>query len=224
MTRSLLSLVCAAALTMACNTNPRNDNRADTRDESGTVGTSGEATTVNDSDRDFINDHLADGTAEVDLAKVAQKNATSPDVKRFAAMMVQDHTKAGNELKQVAMQHNVAPAPQVDEKHRDLMDRLSKLKGADFDREYINAMIDDHEDAIDSLQPRVDSTASLKDRLTNKDSANAAPVPERSDNALKASVNAWAATALPTVRHHLDEAKMIKDKLDARDRNTTARK
>jgi hypothetical protein len=69
----------------------------------------------------------------------------------------------------------------------------------------------------------VDSTASLKDRVTNKDSANAQVKPETSDNVPTEKVNTWAANTLPTVRHHLDEAKLIKDKLDNSHRNDTAR-
>ena len=42
-----------------------------------------------------------------------------------------------------------------------------------------------------------------------------------SDNVVEASLNAWAAKTLPTVKGHLDKAKAIDDKLDSR--NTTAR-
>jgi len=135
---------------------------------------------------------------------------------------VQDHTKAGNELKDIAAKYNVQPAPGVDQKHQDLIDKLSKLRGAEFDREYIDAMVNDHENAVDSLESRVDSTASLKDKVTNKDAKDTQVVPEKTNNAPAASVNEWAATVLPTVRHHLDEAKLLDNKLD-KNRNTTAR-
>jgi len=81
-------------------------------------------------------------------------------------------------------------------------------------------MVDDHQDAVDSLEGRVDSTASLKDKITDKESANAQAVPEKTDNAVAASVNEWAAKTLPVVRHHLDEAKTINDKLDRNGRVT----
>lgn len=217
----VLSLACAAALTVACNGPARTD---DDRNGPAAVGTAGEAdrTAIHDSEKDFINHQLSDGTAEIELGKLASERAARADVKRFAQMMVQDHTSAGMELKEIAAKYNVQPVAQVDEKHKDLMDRLSKLRGADFDREYIDAMVDDHENAVDMLEGRVDSNASLTDRITNKDSANAQQVvPEASDNAPTAAVNAWAAKTLPTVRHHLDEAKTLDDKLDRT--NTTAR-
>ena len=100
------------------------------------------------------------------------------------------------------------------------MDKLSKLRGPQFDREDIDAMVDGHQNAVDSLQGRVDSTAPLKDRIINKDQADKQVVPERSDNAPKASFNAWAANALPVVRQHLDEAERLDDQLD-HNRTTT---
>jgi putative membrane protein len=219
-------IVCAAALAVACNGNKTADTR-DNRNEPAAVGTAGEAdrTAVHDGEKDFINHQLSDGTAEVELGKMASQRAVNPDVKRFADMMVQDHTKAGSELKEVAAKYNVTPDTTKDaDKHKDLMDRLSKLRGADFDREYIKAMVDDHENAVDSLESRVDSTAGLKDRIANKDSANAQVVPEKTDNAPAMAVNQWAAKTLPVVRHHLDDAKMIHDKLDRNGRtNDTAR-
>ena len=218
-------LACAVALAAACNSNARTDNR-DSRDEPAAVGTAGDSdrTAVHDSEKDFINQHLADGTAEVELGRLAGQRATNPDVKRFAQMLVQDHTAAGAELKEVAAKYGIQPTPNSDETHhRDVMEKLSKLRGAEFDREYINAMVDDHEKAVDSLEGRVDSTASLKDQITKKDTANGQVVPEKTDNAAAAAVNAWAAKALPTVRHHLDEAKMLDDKLDRRNRDTTTR-
>jgi putative membrane protein len=219
-------IVCAAALAVACNGNKTADTRNDNRNEPAAVGTAGEAdrTAVHDGEKDFINHQLSDGTAEVELGKMASERAVNPDVKRFGQMMVQDHTTAGSELKEIAGKYNVTPAPKGDDKHKDLMDRLSKLRGADFDREYIKAMVDDHENAVDSLESRVDSTAGLKDRITNKDSANAQVVPEKTDNAPAMAVNQWAAKTLPVVRHHLDEAKTIHDKLDRNGRtNDTAR-
>jgi putative membrane protein len=215
-----LTVACVAALTIACNNNTRTDN--DVRDTAA-VGTAGEAdrSAVHDGDKDFINNQVSDGTAEVELGKLASERASNPEVKRFAQMLVQDHTKAGNELKETAAKHGIQPAPEVKDDHQDAMERLSKLRGAEFDREYINMMVDKHQDAVDALETRVDSTAGLKDRATNPDSANSQVVPEKSDNAPEAAVNAWAAKTLPTVRHHLDQARMLDEQLDRQDDNTT---
>ena len=221
----ILPLVCAAALVVGCNTNKTADNR--NRNEPAAVGTAGEAdrTAVHDSEKDFVSKQLAGGEAEVELGRMAVQKASNPEVKRFAQMMVDDHTTAGTELKQIASKYNIdTTRASNDDKHKDVMDRLSKLRAPQFDKEYIKAMVDDHGDAVDGLESRVDSTASLKDKVTDPSKADKQVVPEKTDNVVAAAVNDWAAKTLPVVRRHLDEAKAINDKLDRNGRVTdTAR-
>jgi hypothetical protein len=79
----------------------------------------------------------------------------------------------------------------------------------------MKAMIDDHEGAVKDLRSRVDEDRSLSEKLQGKNPENRAAVkPEESDDKTTASVNEWAANTLPTVEHHLDRAKEIKDRLD----------
>ena len=211
--KGLLALVCAVALTAACN-----NNRAANR-EAETTGTAGAG--VSNSDKNFVSDQLADGMAEVELAKVARDHAASADVKQFAQMMIDDHTKAGDQLKQIAASNSIPIDTQIDDKQQNLMDKLSKLNGADFDKEYMSAMVDDHQDAVRDVRSRVDENRSATDRLTGKNPENPAAVkPEQSDNRLTMSINEWAANTLPTVEQHLDRAKEIKDNVDHPDRTT----
>ena len=211
--KGLLALVCAVALTAACNNN-RTANR-----EAETAGTAGAG--VSNSDKNFVSNQLADGTAEVELAKMAREHAASADVKQFAQMMIDDHTKAGDRLKQIATSNSIPVDTKIDDKHQNLMDKLSKLNGADFDKEYMSAMVDDHQDAVSDLRSRVDENRSATDRLTGKNPENPAAVkPEQSDNRVTMSINEWAANALPTVEQHLDRAKQIKDNVDHADRTT----
>lgn len=187
----------AAALSFACNAENRN-----TTNES-TVGTSGAA--ISAGDRDFVEDMAIGGMAEVELGRMAMERGASAEVKQFGDMMVKDHSTAGDELKQVAMQHSIPMPAGLDQKHQDLKTTLSNLRGAEFDREYMKAMVDGHEDVVDRLQTRASA-----DRFgDDKGEVN----PERSDNPVEAALNQWAARALPTVRHHLDEAKRFHDGL-----------
>jgi putative membrane protein len=211
--KGLLALVCAVAVTAACNNN-RTANR-----EAGTAGTAGAG--VSNSDKNFVSDQLSDGMAEIELAKVARDHAASQDVKQFAQMMIDDHTKAGDQLKQIATGNSIPIDTQIDDKQQNLMDKLSKLNGADFDKEYMSAMVDDHQDAVRDVRSRVDENRSATDRLTGKNPENPAAVkPEQSDNRLTMSINEWAANTLPTVEQHLDRAKEIKDNVDHPDRTT----
>ncbi len=194
---TVLPLVFAAALSFACNAENRN-----TRNES-TVGTSGDA--ISAGDRGFVEDMAIGGMAEVELGRMAMERGASPEVKQFGDMMVKDHSKAGDELKQVAMQHSIPMPAGLDQKHQDLKTTLSNLRGAEFDREYMKAMVDGHEDVVDRLQTRASEDRFGDDKGEVK--------PEGSDNPVEAALNQWAAAALPTVRHHLDEAKRINDGL-----------
>jgi putative membrane protein len=194
---ALLSVVFAAVVSFACNTENRNAS-----DESA-VGTTGGA--VSAGDRAFVDELLIANLAEVELGRMAMERGANSEVKKFGDMMVKDHSRAGDELRAVAMQHAIPIPAGLDQQHQDLKMTLSNLTGAEFDREYMNAMVEGHEAVVDRLQTRAN-----EDRL-GEDKGTVAP--ERSDNPVEASINAWAAAALPTTRHHLDEAKRIHDGL-----------
>ena len=104
----------------------------------------------------FINDMTIVGLTEVQLGKLATERAASADVKAFGQMMVKDHSQAGDELKKVASQLKIQPPTQLDQKHKDLVDKLSKLQGAEFDREYVNAMVQGHQEVLGKVRARVE--------------------------------------------------------------------
>lgn len=219
-----VSLVCAAALTIACGGNATRDDDAATIDRDGTIGTTGEseATEVTSGDREFVEELTYAGAAEIELGKLASERAQHADVKRFGQMMVEDHTKAGNELKQIAAQYNIAMPSGLDEKHRDLQTRLSGLRGREFDKAYIEAMVDGHQDVVDKLQSRVDE----RDRsatLTGQAPKDVNVKPEDADHGAEASLNGWSATALPVVKAHLERAQSLEKMLDRDVRDTSRR-
>src|SRR6266705_5310978 len=162
----LLAMACAAMLMVGCNRGNRASNTIANSNEAGTTGTAGYS--VSASDKNFVNDILSDGMAEVETGKLAKEYAASPDVKQFAQMMIDDHTKAGDQLKQIAKTYAIPQDAKIDDKHQKLMDKLSELNGTEFDKEYMSAMVDDHEDAVRDLRSRVDENRSVTDRLTGK--------------------------------------------------------
>lgn len=178
-----LALVATAAF--ACGGDSPNDRTA----TGGTAGAAGTAGSAANAEADFVQEQLADGDAEVALGRLAQERATNPQVKEFAKMMVSDHQKAGEDLKQIASKHNITPDPGKHNDHNDLREKLSKLSGAEFDREYMDAMVDDHEKAVKDVEGKA----------------------ENSDNP---EVRQWASKALPTLRQHLERAKQIHENLD----------
>ena len=145
------------------------------------------------SDRDFVGDMMADGRAEVELARLALQKASNKQVKDFATMMMRDHQRAGTELKMLASQvHIDVSKTGADSDHgKETHARLARLSGMEFDREYIKAMIEDHERAV---------------RDTD----------DKADDADNDHLKQWAAKVLPTLEKHLETAKDIRRSLETR--------
>src|SRR5437899_6655685 len=84
------------------------------------------------------------GMAEVELGKLAQTQGSSDAVKQFGQRMVDDHTKANEELTRIAADKGITLPSGLDAKNQATKDRLSKLSGKDFDRAYMEDMVKDH--------------------------------------------------------------------------------
>lgn len=189
------AIALTAALSVACGGGTRDERDND----EAVVGTSGEGAPRGV--QRFVTDVVAGNTAEVELSRMASERATNPEVKQFAQMMVRDHTTAGNELKQVLTQHNMQVREVSDDKHRDLSQELSRKSGSEFDHEYMAAMVDDHQHMEDLLEGRANEKAN--------------------NEPLENAVNQWAAKTLPTVKHHLEMAQQLEDRLDDTPRRNT---
>ena len=184
------SFICMIALTLwlgACNNAADNaTEKADSANDAKTDSTDNKisATSTDEATADFMVKAANGGMMEIELGKSAQQKARSKEVKDFAEMMVRDHTTAGNELKALARQKNVTLPDTVSGKHRDHIIDINKKSANDFDRAYMDQMVDGHQDMLDMY----------------KDVAENCKDPE---------VKAWAAKILPTVQTHLDTAKAI---------------
>ena len=154
----------------------------------------------------FVQQAAIGNMAEIQLGQLASQRAQSSEVKQFAQKMIQSHTKALSELKSVANNANASVPAELDDKHRDLHQRLSGLQGAEFDREYMKVMVDAHEDMADLLEGRADN-------------AGASPGASSPSNAQSAggdaALNQWAAKTLPEVRQHLQEAQQLQKSVDS---------
>jgi predicted outer membrane protein len=182
----------------------------------------------------FINDLTIAGLTEVQLGKIATERAASADVKAFGQMMVKDHSQAGDELKKVAAQLTIQPPTQLDQKHKDLVDKLSKLQGPEFDREYINAMVQGHQEVLGKVRARVEAKVPAPGAAAGEHPAGEHPAgehpagagsrdrdiaktkppaqnPGAGDTASRghgeAQLTQWAAKVMPTVQMHLDWAR-----------------
>jgi putative membrane protein len=128
-------------------------------------------------DRSFITKAAAGGRAEVELGKLAQGKASSDAVKQFGQRMVEDHGAANQELMQLAENKGMQLDDKTPKPDR-LLTRLSKLQGAEFDREYVDAMVKDHKQDVAEFR-RMHS------------------------GAVDPNLKAWVDKTLPTLEDHL---------------------
>ena len=142
-----------------------------------------DAPMMSSSDKKFVMEAADGGMVEVELGKLAASKATDQKVKDFGQKMVDDHTKANNELKTVAQSKNVTLPAAVGAKNKALMDKLSAMSGASFDKAYVAAMVKDHKKDVADFQ---------KEANGGKDT----------------DVKGFASKTLPTLQEHL---KMIQD-------------
>jgi len=122
------------------------------------------------SDRTFVKKAAQGRMAEVEMGKLASERASDPDVKKFGQRMVDDHTKANDQLKQVASSKNITLPESLNAKDEATMKKLSALSGAAFDRTYMRGMVTDHTKDVSAKDPAIKDFASqtqptLKDHL-----------------------------------------------------------
>lgn len=211
MNRSLLYVGCMVAVTalaMACgsSTNVSVNTNSNTNQSNSSLGNSGStlgnaansvANTVSNaassvtgsSDSTFVNNAAVGGMTEVELGKIAATNAASADVKKFGQMMVTDHTAANNELKALAGKKGWTLPTDLDSSHRSTVDELKSKKGADFDKDYVDDMVDDHEQDVSDFE-------------------------SKANNATDPDLKAFAQKTLPVLKKHLEAIKAIQAKMN----------
>ena len=146
---------------------------------------------VSGGDTAFVKKAADGGMAEVALAKLAQEKASNADVKSFAEKLERDHAKANDELKDVAARKSIVLPTSQSKNHQALHDKLAKLSGAEFDKAYVAAMLEDHQ----------------------KDVREFARVASGGGDA---DVKAFASKILPTLKDHLQQVQDLSKAMGAK--------
>ncbi|MEH2252003.1 DUF4142 domain-containing protein [Nostoc sp.] len=139
---------------------------------------------VSSTDKQFVTQAARGGMAEVQLGQLASQRAVKNEVKQFGQGMVQDHTQANNELKELAAQKGITLPKSIGRENKKVKANLSKLSGATFDQAYMNQMVKDHVKTVSLFQREAD---------------------QGHDQDLKA----WATKTLPTLQEHLQHARTL---------------
>lgn len=186
-----LSLLIVGGLMFACDPSPNREDTKETAEDQNEerieATSTGNTADDKEDDAEFVVEAASGGMMEVQLANLALQKASSPQVKEFARIMIEDHGKANNELKALAASKNITlPAALID-KHQKIVNGLQDKTGADFDEEYIDKMRADHKDDVDEFE-------------------------EASKDATDPDIKAFAAKTLPTLRTHLQHAEQLDGK------------
>jgi putative membrane protein len=147
-------------------------------------GAAGAGGTMSDEARSFVTEAAKGNLGEVVLGARAQARADSAEVRQYGLTMVDDHHKANRELIPIVEANDLDWPNGIPEFHQQLMDKLKGLSGADFDRTYVTAMVEDHEKVIEKYEQ-------IKDKVQ--------------DEALKQYVD----MTLPILQDHLARAQQI---------------
>ncbi|HYG75680.1 MAG TPA: DUF4142 domain-containing protein [Planctomycetota bacterium] len=134
----------------------------------------------------FVKEAAKGGMHEVAVGKLAMDKATNEDVKKLARHLVDDHSRANDELKQIAGKLNIDLADVAHSPEHDA--NLMNQSGAQFDRAFVSMVVEDH----------------------RKDVANFERYSREGTNP---DVKAFATRTLPGLRDHLDMAQSLNDKL-----------
>jgi len=133
-------------------------------------------------DRNFFEEAAKSGMKEVEVSNAVRARLANPQVRAFAEMMVADHTAANSELQALAGSKGVT----LPVERRSHAEKWGDKSG-NIDKDYVDEMEDDHEEAV---------------KLFEKAS--------RSDDA---DIAAFAQKILPKLQHHLTQVRALKQAL-----------
>ncbi len=186
--KSLIFALCLTAglfAVQACNNSTSSDSHEDSVDSAKAVNKIVQP--VQKDASDFAVAAANGGMMEVELGKLAQEKAVSQRVKDYGSMMVKDHSAANDQLKTIASTLNITLPDSVSDDARKEIDKLKMKKRKDFDKAYVDMMLDDHKKDIADFR-------------------------KCADNCSDSSIKAFASNTLPTLEKHLDSVQAIAGK------------
>ena len=136
------------------------------------------AESISPQDQHFVSQAWDINTTEVRLGNTVEQKASEESVKSFGKQMIADHTKLNHELTKLAGTDHAVLPKSLDKQDEDLIDKLSKLSGSDFDKQYISTMIQGHTEAVAAFETESKSHP-------------------------QTAVSKWAAESLPTLKRDL---------------------
>jgi putative membrane protein len=135
-------------------------------------------------DADFLVNTASSGMWQVQLAELAKENSSNKRVKKFGALVIKDRGESGEKLKKLAAAKNITLPADISNDQQSEKEKLQKKMGNEFDRAYIDMMVDDHNKNIKNFS-------------------------DQAKNATDPDIKAFASNNLPMLYTLLDSAKNL---------------
>jgi putative membrane protein len=147
-----------------------------------------ETSALTDADRHFLYQAEKDNLAEQELGRMVVEKSKNSDVRDYAQMLVDDHTKALKDLVDLMKDKGIAQPKDLPKAEHQAWDKLKGMSGPEFDREFTTMMVRDHQDAVKEFQ-------------------------REANMAQDYDVKKYANHVLPVLQNHLQKAQELQGKI-----------
>lgn len=147
-------LIAASMLATACGGRDAETERADTGTGIAQPDAGGAFAAQAPSAQDFAQNAAMSDMYEIQAANIALKKARTEPTREFANMMIADHTKSSQAMKEAisASGQSLAMPTKLDAEHQAMIDRLNGLSGQEFETEYMSQQMAAHRKTLDLLK------------------------------------------------------------------------
>ncbi len=126
------------------------------------VALTGTSVAQSRSDKEFLEKSSQGNVTEVETAKLALKKSGNPDVRAFAQKMIKDHQMMGKQMAPFIAKAGLKSSVSLNTEHQHLYNKLNEASGTDFDKQYVEAMVKDHQEDLKDFHEEGNSTTDPK--------------------------------------------------------------
>lgn len=158
--------------------------------ETGAYGGGMQAGQLDSASRDFLDKTAQNVTGELQLARLAEQKATNPAIQQYAKDVISDHEQLNSQLQQFASKHNVQLPTTPSSDLRTKVSDLQKLSGNNFDKQFLNTMVQQNEKNVNSFV-----------KIAEQENVNP-------------QLQLWAVQSVPKIGTHLVEGRSIQKQIE----------
>jgi putative membrane protein len=124
---------------------------------------------LNDADKTFLKKAEEANIKERNLGRVMLEKSQNKDVKDYAQMLVDDHSKNLRDVVDLMNQKGMAQPKDLPEVKNEALDKLNAMSGPELDREFVIMMMDDHQKDVSEFRNEANTAQDkdVKDYATN---------------------------------------------------------